>query len=159
MPVAEVKNISVQTFIFFSLTSIASGTVYLPRWNAHNTFQIWRFSWKLVQWKSYFSRSKSSKWTPCKHNIYGEWDHYTWHNWIKYERNWWFGHGGCMEIINAYKILLEKSEVMTNFGRARWEGEIKTTYKDTVCEDVNCKTFVSKQARKGSYDATNILVP
>jgi hypothetical protein len=60
-----------------------------------------------------------------------------------------------MGIINAYKILLEKSEDMTNFGRARWEGDMRTTFKDTVCKDMNCKTFVSKQARKVNYVLRN----
>lgn len=36
---------------------------------------------------------------------------------------------------------------------------MKTTFKDTVCEDMDCKTFVSKQATKVSYCAMNIQVP
>jgi len=129
VPIDKVKTISALNFHFFSLIWFASGTVYLPSWNAHNTFEKWRFSWKLAQWKSYFARNKGTKWILRKHNIYGEW-HHTWHNWIKYGRNWWVGHGGRMEITNAYKILLEKSEWMTILGEldegVKWKPHLKT---------------------------------
>jgi hypothetical protein len=61
--------------------------------------------------------------------------------------------------LHAHKILLEKSEGMTNFGRTMSEGEKKTTFIVTVCEDMNCKAYVSKLAGKLSCCEMNIQVP